>query len=786
MRVSTTVRDTLLACLPFALLANDVAMAQTAAASSSSAGESGLQEVVVTANRREEQLGRVPISIAAYTQDQMDTQGVKRVDDIALLTPGVTFTHGAGGNGASGQLTQISIRGIRSAVGAGTTGIYIDDTPIQTRDLGTSSSNVYPQVFDLSRVEVLRGPQGTLFGAGAEGGTVRFITATPSLTQYSGYGRSEVALTDSGAPTYELGLAGGGPIVTDELGFRASGWFRREGGWIDRVDPTTRRTLDRNSNSSDSATVRLALAWAPTDRLKITPSVFYQNLQYDDTSLYWDALSDPGEQEFRNGRTLPQPSKDVSVLPAIALEYDLGFASLLNNVSFFNRKSTGIKDYSNWIRTQFALDPIPSLPGENAPVFLRNTQNVFAEELRLRSNGAGRSSWTAGLFFSRAKQFVDEDFVDEYLDQTLMNLTAGAPICPAAGCNTEQFFGTPLVNGRSYFIGSEDTLDKQIAAFGQADYQVSDGLKITVGLRVADMKYRNTTLTAGPLAGGTNISGGTQEEHPITPKVGVEYQMNPNVLFYGSASKGFRPGGSNIIVSTTCGADLTQLGLTQVPSTYSSDNVWSYELGNKSNLANGRFQINSSLFWIDWKDIQQNIALPSCSATFVGNLGAAVSKGFDLQTRIQLLTGLTFELSGGYTDATYSDTTLGGAGSITAEKGDAIGIPKWSGNVASQYDFALFGLRSYARFDFQFIGKGPSQNPRVRGFDPAIMATEETRMLNLRLGTYWDDWNVSLFADNVTNDRPVLSRGHDTLTSTIFSSYTYQPRTVGVTAVLKF
>jgi outer membrane receptor protein involved in Fe transport len=262
--------------------------------------------------------------------------------------------------------------------------------------------------------------------------------------------------------------------------------------------------------------------------------------------------------------------------------------------------------------------------------------------------------------------------------------------------------------------------------------------------------------------------------------------MNPNVLFYGSASKGFRPGGSNIIVSTTCGADLAQLGLTQVPSSYSSDNVWSYELGNKSNLANGRLQINSSLFWIDWKDIQQNIALPSCSATFVGNLGAAVSKGFDLQTRVQVLTGLTFELSGGYTDATYSETTLGGAGSITAEKGDAIGIPKWSGNVASQYDFALFGSRSYARFDFQFIGKGPSQNPRVRGFDPALTPTEETRMLNLRVGTYWDDWNVSLFVDNATNDRPVLSRGHDTLASTIFSSYTYQPRTIGVTAVLKF
>jgi iron complex outermembrane recepter protein len=786
MRVSVAVRDSLLGCLLLTVLCGEPVMAQNASTAAPTSTEPALQEVVVTADRREEHLGRVPVSVAAFTKAQMDAQGVRRVDDIALLTPGLTFTHEGGGDGASGQITQISIRGIQSTVGAGTTGIYIDDTPIQTRTLGTSSENAYPEVFDLSRVEVLRGPQGTLFGAGAEGGVVRFIATPPSLTDYSGYARAELADTDSGAPSYEIGIADGGPIIENQLGFRASGWFRQDGGWIDRVDSSTLQTVQSNANSQNSASLRLAMTWAPNDRFSLNPSVFYQNLQYNDTSLYWDSLSDPADEVFRNGRTLRQPWKDVFVLPALAADYDLGFASLLNNISFFNRDSTGIKDGTNFIRAELGISPYPTLPGENAPTYMEDTQNVFTEELRLRSNGSQRLNWTVGLFFSHAKQFVYENYVDQYLNQTLMNLTAGAPFCPPAGCNTQQFFGVPLIGGKSYFIGAEDTLDKQTAAYGQADYDLWGGLKLTAGLRVADMQYDNTTLTEGPIAGGTNASGGAQNEHPVTPKAGVEYQMNPNVLLYASASKGFRPGGSNIIVSSECGANLAELGLKEVPPSYGSDHVWSYELGNKSNLADGRFQVASSLFWIDWQDIQQNILLPGCASEFVGNLGAAVSKGFDVQTQVRPLPGFTVGLSGGYTDAAYTKTTVGGSGTVIAERGDAIGVPKWSGALSSEYDFASFGRNMYARLDFQFIGVGPSQDPRVYGYDPGIVPTGETRMLNLRMGTLLGEWNLSVFADNVTNNEPILSQGRDATGSPILTSFTYRPRTIGVTAVLTF
>ena len=187
----------------------------------------GLQEIVVTATRHEEALSKVPISVTAFSQDAMDERGIKDFQDIVRYTPGVSIDN-SGTNA-------ISIRGISSSAGAGTTGIYIDDTPIQMRDIGFNPDDTLPKTFDLDRVEILRGPQGTLFGSGSEGGTVRYIMTQPSLTTSSTYVRSEASYTQYGSPSYEFGVAHGGPIIDDVLGFRASAWYRSDGGWIDRA-----------------------------------------------------------------------------------------------------------------------------------------------------------------------------------------------------------------------------------------------------------------------------------------------------------------------------------------------------------------------------------------------------------------------------------------------------------------------------------------------------------------------------------------------------------------------
>ncbi len=200
----------------------------------------GLEEIVVTATRRSERLQDVPVSVLAFSQEKMDSQGLKNIDDLARLSPGLNFQRN--GMSSAGNYndegSDINIRGVDSTAGTSTTGIYIDDTPIQTRHIGFGSINAFPELFDLDRVEVLRGPQGTLFGAGAEGGVVRFISPDPDLNKSTGYARADVAATDGGSPSYEGGVAFGAPIIDDVLAFRASVSYRRDGGWVDRVGYT--------------------------------------------------------------------------------------------------------------------------------------------------------------------------------------------------------------------------------------------------------------------------------------------------------------------------------------------------------------------------------------------------------------------------------------------------------------------------------------------------------------------------------------------------------------------
>jgi len=317
-----------------------------------------LEEIVVTAQRREERLQDVPISVSVYSQATMDAQGTRTIDDISRLTPGVTFIRAANNNNSESSL--IAIRGIASNAGAATTGIYIDDTPIQGRQLSFPSFNAYPALFDIERVEVLRGPQGTLFGAGSEGGTIRFISPEPGLERYSAYARSEIAATTDGDPVYEIGLAGGGPIVEDKLGFRASASYRQEGGYVDRVDWHTGSVIDDEANSNETTTARLAFKWAVTDSLSITPSVSYQKRDVADTAAWWsprpgnpDPTNGQFDSPFRTGNAVASPSTDEFVLSALRVDWDLGPVQLVSSTSYFKRDQTAITDYTQFDRAIF-------------------------------------------------------------------------------------------------------------------------------------------------------------------------------------------------------------------------------------------------------------------------------------------------------------------------------------------------------------------------------------------------------------------------------------------------
>ena len=289
----------------------------------------GLQEVTVTATRQAESINRVAVSVSAITPEAIEQKGLKNIQDIARFTPGVNF---------NANSNQIAIRGISSGAGSGATGIYLDDTPVQMRELGFSADDSLPGIFDLERVEVLRGPQGTLFGAGSEGGTVRYITTQPSLTKYSGLARAELGTTKYGDLSYEAGAAYGGPIVEDTLGFRVSAWYRKSGGWVDRVNTFTGNNVtEKDANHQQSTSLRAALAFQPTDGLTITPSVLYQKRDRNDTNNFFVGISNPSDGVFYNGSPEKRGGTDKFILPALYIRYDVANVSIISNTSYFKR-----------------------------------------------------------------------------------------------------------------------------------------------------------------------------------------------------------------------------------------------------------------------------------------------------------------------------------------------------------------------------------------------------------------------------------------------------------------
>ncbi|MDA5194430.1 TonB-dependent receptor domain-containing protein [Govanella unica] len=732
--------------------------------------DDGLTEIVVTATRQAVSVNKVPISITAITQEGMDIRGLKQIDDIARITPGINFERNS--FAGLGNRTQISIRGIESQVGASTTGIYIDETPIQTRNAGYTSTSVFPAVFDLARVEVLRGPQGTLFGSGSEGGTIRFITPEPDLNTYSGYGRAEIASTKHGNASYEAGAAVGGPIVDDRVGFRVSAFYRRDGGWIDRVNRLTGAVVDDRQNSKQSVVMRAALTFAPNDNLRITPSIYFQDLHSDGGDAYWEQLSDASTGRFRSGNALAAPSSDKFFLPALKINYDFGSFELVSNTSYLDRDAKAYPDYTQFVRSVTTGQSYPLIPGEYSKGYFLDKQKGLTEEIRLQStNSEARLNWVVGVFYNRTRQLDLEVIESPFFPQIVFD---------TFGMDYIDIFGTPLGAMDSVYTDEQKTVDKQIAAFGQVDYSITDKLKATVGLRYAKVDFSFKSRNEGSFA-GVGLNSGQQSEKPLTPKFGLSYQVDPGNMIYASAAKGFRPGGAQRTPPSSCAADLAALNITRPPDTYKADSVWSYEVGAKNRLFGDHVQLNTSAFWIDWSSIQQLVLLTNCGQSFVGNLGKAVSKGFDLALDIRASDSLMLSISGGYTNAEYKKTIMSGP-SVIALKGNAISqISPWVASFSAQYDFSVVGHDAYVRGNYDYRSKGPKPNPAVFGVDPMLFQRPQTHFISARAGVEFGNANLSLFVDNLLDADKQLSRSRDTTVSTLITGTTFRPRTIGLT-----
>jgi len=828
-------------CAPALVCAADTepAAGTPAAAPSDTAENAALQEVVVTATRREQSLSKVPISITALSADDMEARGIKDIADLARFTPGITVD-------ADGT-NKIAIRGISSSGGSGTTGIYIDDTPIQMRSLAFSPDEAVPEAFDIARVEVLRGPQGTLFGAGSEGGTVRYITTQPSLTRTTVSSRAEIASTQGGSPSYEIGVAAGGPVVDGVFGARVTAWYRQDGGWIETVDPTAANPQNavtaRNANYTESYLLRVAGLWAPNDRWSVTPSFYFQRHDLHDDSAYWPVFSNVDANSFLNGDPSPRSEPDAFYLPALKIEGSFDAFHLISNTSFYHRKEQSGYDgtlynlgfyqaqpqLANpnaapvWPQEDFNV-PFPLLDGTGlhlpadianyrAPNSVDNGQENLVEEVRLVSSDSNaRLVWTTGLFFSENRQTYLEQIHDPMLEQ-FWQAVGGVDY-------TDVFVdqdGNPLpydpaFPNDSYFLATH-AKDTQYAWYGEATYAITERLKATVGLRESHTKFAFTSLTGGPQLFNTNISESeSQAENSFTPKVNLAFQVDPNNMVYATYAKGFRPGGgNNPLPPAACAADLANFGIAEAPPTYNSDTVDSFEVGAKDNF-NGRLRISASVYYISWHNIQQTVVPPICQITFITNLGEAVAKGGDIQVEWAATDHLTVELTSGYTDARYTkDSSFSTAmpdesgnlpapiavsgdsiiGSISADSNPS--TPPFTLSAGVEYHLNLGGHDSFVRADYEYQAHDkwlpPTQDPATAQYDPANFTLPATNFVSLRGGIYLGDFSIQPFCDNLLNTHVPLNYNWSidpgTGDSRLLREFGFRPRTFGVTFTYK-
>ncbi len=745
-----------------------------------------IEVVKVTAQKRKEDPSKVAMSISAVTGAQLQAEHVNDITDLTRVVPNVSFTAASGNGGAGPGTSNIEIRGISSAAGAATVGIYLGEVPVTVGNVYTMG-NVEPKFFDLDRVEVLRGPQATLYGAGSMGGTIKFVPNEADLKEREFSTYTEASSTKGGSMNYAANVVGNFPLVKDELALRMGVQVQHTGGFINQVDGDG-NTLANNINKIDDQELRLALKWVPLRTLTISPSIYYQKVDAHDISAF--NLELPPYQAQKQVR---EPSRDVLFAPSVTVNWDMGAADLTSSTSYFQRKfdrtqngsaynsyslSTFMTSVANGgTAPQALIDGVAALP---SAVYLNNQVRQIAQEFRLASKPYDASvspwTWLGGTYFSNQHTNITENdpiFGVNELFQQFGFSTSDPLILP--GAFADDFPGDNSFSGNFHYR------ERQGSVFGEANYYFTPAVHATVGARYLRASSTLSQHNGLYLAGAGSNGGADQSSRAFTPKYALTWEIDPSNTVYTSVAKGFRLGGSNVYVPpTTCGPDLEANGIANAPSTYSPDSLWSYEVGNKSRFLGGRVTVNADLFYVKWKNIQQGVYLPTCAYTYNANAGDATSKGFEFEIKGKPMSGLTLSAAGGYVKAELSNDVGLQSGIVGAHDGAPIqGVPKYNASASAQYNFAIGERGAFVMGDVRWVGAShgsldPSQTDYLR---PAY------HTVDLSAGMSFERVNLTVFVKNALDDDTLIQ--HPQVAS-IVQGYRVNPRSIGASLATKF
>jgi outer membrane receptor protein involved in Fe transport len=760
-------------------------------------GQTAVTEVVVTARKRgEERLQDIPTAISAFGDQTLQKMGVTQFTDFAYQVPGLTFN-----DTGQGEKRYI-LRGVQSA-GQEQVAIYFDEVPapgIQSSSGDSGSQAPDLMLVDLERIEVLKGPQGTTFGANSQTGVVRFIAKKPQLDKLGGQvkvGAESLQHGDPGATvtgTFNL------PLIADKLALRTTAYYDRTGGYIDNV------RLGRDDiNWSRTRGGRAILRWQPAVGTTVDTMLWLQKRDVGGASGYhpFDTFhtgGDPTDQgmkdnlptfaffdtgQFKNGDYVQTPRPDQQQVYSLVLTQDVKFATLTATGSLYKRDFGFFRD-NTWSVISLRVGPpgatvcfnnTPCLRPDLFPELTDQTQDIDQKtaEIRLNSSGEGPWQWLLGGFYRKRES--DFRSVSPIVDPaTGLPFPATAPppgysTAPGAGIEGCQPCALARFNTRGI---------KELAGFGELSYKFTKSLELMAGLREfsAEQNDSGFYLFQFPLLGTSLPPADNRhfKESRLIKKFQFSWRPTEDITMFALASQGFRLGGTN------------QPNIAAVPPGYEADSLWNYEVGIKSSWLDRRLTINSSAFVIDWDNIQVSGRDPSGAFAFIGNAGAARVEGLEFEVFARPARGL--DLSAGFSYLPKRELTedqVNATVQAPGRKGDQLPrIPRWTGDFSVQYESGLEALpewTAWVRADWSYHGKSATE---LRPTAPTYRVQHSYDITNFRVGatSTRSGVDVALFLNNAFDVHGDVFLVAATATPTV--KYTNQPRTIGIELTKNF
>jgi len=739
-----------------------------AAAGAEETSPTNLGQVVVTAQKRAEKLQDIPMSVTVLSGEVLERQGADNFQDLVAMVPGLSI------NSSTRGVTRLTLRGINTGGVASTVGVYVNDVPFGSSS-GLANGAILSgdfDTFDVARIEVLRGPQGTLYGASSLGGVIKYVANTPSTAGFEARVQGSMEDVEGG----DMGYAVTGVVnaaVSDTFAIRASGFYRDDGGFIDSIGnnpiPSIQNPavnivdgsrVESNLNGLSTLGGRVSALFQPSDDFSLNLTAMMQRIESDNsdaieadpvtqTALYGGLVASRYHPEFTN--------TDYQVYSA-SIDWDFGPASLQSVTSYGTFEEKFQRDYAirlglAQLLTFFFSDPVTAQPPYSAILNQITSTDKFTQEVRLVSPANQTFEWLIGAYYTDEDSGIDP--------QAISAVDAGTET-PAAGFPV-------LANARLV------SKYKEMALFANATWHAAPRFQLSFGARISQNDQDASQVLDGLLVGGlTTYDDAHSSESPFTYSVSPRFVLSDNTSVYARVASGYRPGGPNVLPP---GAP------PGTPASYDSDSLTSYEVGLKTESADGRFGLDAAAYYLNWKDIQLFAVINGVGLN--ANGGKAISQGVEFTVMARPSTGWSLILNGAYTDANLTEDTDPIVGGLN---GDPLPfVPTWSIGLGVDYEWNVLGdSTAYVGGHLGYTGNRTAEFS-TRAADGSLREAQSYKTVDLRAGLDRGRWNIEVYGKNLTDKRGVtdiIPEGN--YANGAIGLGIIRPRTVGLSVGTKF